>query len=266
MLLVALAVFHVQSFEINCEFWRDTNNLDYVCEISSVSINMEDRRNITFGDKHLPGLSNHDVVAINIVYSEFPFIIPEMFLTFPNVRYLTIFNSKLQEIHQADFLNADCLENVLINGNNLKKISSAAFAGASNLRTLNIANNQIQTIDENAFVGLNHLEQLSFQNNEVREISLNIFRSLMRLQVVLIDSNNLKRLNGRILAYNPRVLIFYASGNKINAIGRTFPDFLFNIQHLNMLGNQCVSNFFLNTNSEAIRRGLVNCFNNYEDN
>jgi hypothetical protein len=76
-----------------------------------------------------------------------------LFTYFPNLQELSIWFSKLREIHPNTFQNAKKLENLFFGYNEFKYLNASTFAGATLLRTLGVSEPNL-TININAFRGV----------------------------------------------------------------------------------------------------------------
>lgn len=112
--VVCLQASPLQKVYIPCEFRLGGSGV-YICDIRGIFIGNSAEIDITFSGSHLPGRSNEDVEAVTIFHSHIPFIVNQLFTTFPNLIALSIGQDQ-----------------------GLKQIESGSFTGANNLRTLSI--------------------------------------------------------------------------------------------------------------------------------
>lgn len=266
VIFFAVSTIHGQVQNINCNFVIWNNR--YACIIDRVTV--PDNQNLVFtiGGNHLPNRSNSDVLEVDITVSDIPFIITEIFTTFPNVIIFAIRRgnqSGLLRIQSGAFANAKNLIVLLINNNrNFREIQANAFSGASNLQTLDLSENQIQSIHETAFHGLGSVIRLFLEMNNISELHPNTFRDVTSLRTLHLFRNQLETIDGRLLQNQRSIQILTFDNNRINAIGRNFLDELPILFELSLRDNVCVNRNWLTTNHsfDEIRRDLEPCFEN----
>lgn len=265
ILLCLSAKVKGDDFNVNCVFAVLSNI--YTCQLIGVTIPDDEELNFIIGGQHLPGRTNSDVSRITIQNSNTPFIVPQLFETFPNTVDFFLANGALNRIQSNAFADAAELRLILITGNReIEEIQADAFKGATNLFVLDMFANRIESIDEHAFNGLDSLMQIFLENNELHELPPHVFRPLKLLQVLFLNNNLLEVLDGRLLASNTQITSISISINQINAIGRTFFDNLENLQFFAAVGNECVDNNWAitgDTTIDTIREELSECFDNF---
>jgi Leucine-rich repeat (LRR) protein len=262
IIVLLLAFSYSHSLPINCRFFQ--NREEYACDLSNLRVAESEFDNITIGGDHLQDRENQDVVTVNVVDSDVPFVIRQFFEAFPNLSRMTIVNAGLRHLRRNDFANARNLATLFIHQNPLKFIPAGVFAGASNLNRLDLFNNAISALHDNAFVGLSQVTRLSLESNEIESIPPNLFRPLIRLNMVFVGRNKLEKLHGETFAHNNRLHQISFNNNQINAIARNFLDPISEIFAAELQGNLCVNRRFLFTRVEVIRGALEDCFVNYE--
>lgn len=262
--LCSIALIAGQQTHLNCVFVNQVTI--YTCNIAGASIIDNPNAVITIGGFHTGGRNNEMVNRVQITASNIPFIVTQLFDTFPNLRDLSIINGGLLRIQSRAFLPATSLRTVTITGNlNLRTIESDAFFGHASLEQIEITVSQIDNIHSTAFVSLPNLRQLTLDNNRITEVHSDAFATLPSLQTVSFSNNQLSTLPGRLFAHNPSITRIDFPNNQINAIGRSFLDNLNSLHVFGFMGNRCASNFWVigsTTNIETIRSGLAVCFNN----
>lgn len=268
VLFVALsAKAFAQDVDLNCNFVIVTNN--YTCELRGVTIADDENANFVIGGQHLTGMSNADVHRVDILSSSTPFIISQIFTTFPNLEQFWIRGGVgLTRIQANAFANATNLRLIEIAGNNqLRIIHANAFTGASNVEILRLFSNRIETIHETAFSELSSLRSLELESNRIQSLHHFVFRSLASLEELMLSDNLMESIDGRTLANNGQITRLDFSRNRVNALGRTFLDSLTRLQTLNTLGNLCASNFWIVdgffVTMDILRAALGNCFANF---
>lgn len=265
-ILAAFSTAQAEVFVVPCEFQIMGGTGWYSCVISDVRV-PDENLEIVFAGGHLPGFGNSDVEWVDIRRSNIPFIMTQLFTTFPNLVILA-HPTNLLRIHPNAFANASNLDQFSTQGNpELRTIPANAFAGAPNLRFLQIGsslNGGVQIIDENAFSGLAHVNNLILQG-QLEQLPINLFRPLKSLQRISLAFNRLETIHGRLFEANPNLESINFGSNRINAIERNFLDGLPLLQTFTLNGNFCANiNWWPGVTIETIREGLSDCFDNFD--
>lgn len=207
------------------------------------------------------GLSNEIVQRITISDSNIPFIITQLFETFPNAFLLDILDGGLTRIQPGAFAVAKNLQRIVIMRNqNLKALESMAFAGLTKLAGLVLDTNGIELIHEDAFVGLNAVATLQMRDNRVGNLPAKVFSFLTSLRTLQFDGNSLTSLDGSLFANNRHIQVMHFRGNKIESIGRNFLDGLTSLFNIDLRENVC-TNKSINVRDSADLRILEICYN-----
>lgn len=96
--------------------------------------------NVTFVGNHTGENTDANVNVVEILSSNTPFIIEQIFTQFPNVIGLEIINSQLQTLRIPEFA---ILEDITLRGNNVSRIESNSLANQTNLVWFSATNNSI---------------------------------------------------------------------------------------------------------------------------
>jgi hypothetical protein len=248
---------------IDCDFFVNPSG-DYTCFLSNLKIEEDEFNNITIAGNHLQNKNNSDVGILHLFSSEVPFVVTQIFETFPNLFFINITSVGLHRIQMNDFRNAGNLIELIVIRNPIVSLPTAAFAGAFNVRILRLFTCSIKYLDENAFVGLNRVTLLGLESNHIENLPLRVFRPLIRMRTVFLNGNRLTRIDGRIFQHNQYLHQIGFSANQIYAIGGQFLDFSPIIAVVDMTRNICSDRFLGFITREALRRGLVPCFESYE--
>lgn len=262
---ILFALAQAQDFTINCNFFKTSNG--YTCQINESGIYDNEKSDIRIGGQHLDGLTNDDVLVVLITNSSVPFVITEVFTTFPNLYFLSIMkDSRLARIQTGAFRNASNLEFVFISGlSELKSIEANAFKGGSKIMSLDLILNKIETIHETAFDGLVALRFLYLDGNQITHLPGQLFRSCKRLETLNAPVNFLDSLDGRLLSNSLQVRVLDFSRNSINAIGFKFLNELNNLTTFRLEGNRCANDSWTISDKvtiDTIRGNLNYCFRN----
>lgn len=152
---------------------------DYGCLLINITV-LDPAANIVFVGQHLDNLTDSDVLSMVIVNSNTPFMMPQMFTTFPNMDELLIFSSNLQSINVPSSAQLFYLTRLLYD-NNISRIESGSLRGQSRLTYLELSSNNIQEIEEDAFVDLEALNTLVLVGNQLQEIRGTTLHNLTNL-------------------------------------------------------------------------------------
>lgn len=263
--LICLSAIKAQTVNINCNF-IDINGF-YSCQLSGVAVGDNENQNIVIDGQHLSDRNNALVNRAEISDSNIPFILTQLFTTFPNLAVLQISNGGLTRFQPRAFWDAANLRFMGIRNNQIRTINANAFEGAWNLQTVDIVSCRVASIDEKAFYDLPGLTTLSLSENELQQLPVNLFSSLPTLSSLFLTSNKLESIDGRLLSNNLAMRFIDLENNQINAIGRNFFANLTQINFFNILRNRCASNFWVvnggTVTIETIREGLSVCFDNF---
>lgn len=262
---ILLALAQAQDFTINCNFFTTSNG--YTCQLYEFGIYDNEKSDIKIGGIHLDGLTNDDVQMVLITNSSVPFVITEVFTTFPNLYFFSIMkDSRLARIQTGAFRNASNLEFVFISGlSELTSIEANAFTGGSKIMSLDLILNKIETIHKTAFDGLVALRYLYLDGNQITQLPAQVFRTCKRLQILNAPVNFIDSLDGRLLRNNLEVRVLDFSKNEINAIGVEFLNELSNLTTFRLEGNRCANDSWTISDTvtiDTIRGNLHYCFRN----
>lgn len=247
---------------IQCQFMMNVYN-EYICVLENIEV-LDELATVTITGEHLEGRTNDDVEVVEVRNSRTPFMIQEIFTTFPNIDELGYFNSGLQSIR---FSRETRLSSVLLNLNNINRIEDNTFANQPQLRYLRLSQNNIRELGEDAFVGLGNLYSLPMINNQISEILPRTFEPLASVTYLDLERNNLTRV-GDVFSAMPAVSSIYLEFNQINEISPNFVNRGNNarLTYINLSGNVCIQRFFSINSDQTfgpMNRELRRCFINF---
>lgn len=249
-----------QDITLNCQFVVSFG--DYGCILSEITV-LDPTQTVIIGGQHVGNRTNDDVNVVLIYSSNTPFIIPEIFSTFPNTVELEIDFCNLQSIKIPDTVRLEWLD---VFGNDIERIDSDAFTNQTSLAYLFLTLNGIQEIDENAFEGLSDLLILQFAINDVEQLEPRTFRPLPNLLVLDLEANFLRSI-GDIFSENRNLQNLYLEYNGIEEIHPRFNVNLRNsLQVTYLYLNVCVNRgFYLDSEVEwgIMNSFLRSCFLNF---
>lgn len=233
-----------QNVNVNCNYVFV--GTEYTCELMGLLVPDNEQANFIIGGQHFHGHGNNDVRRIQIIFADIPFIIAQLFVTFPGVSAVYIWRG------------------------GLRRIQPQAFINARNVREIGMSNNPIEVINENAFNGLHEVRQLFIENNEIRNLHFSSFQGMPALERLHCTGNQLEQLDGRLIANNLLLEQMSFDGNQINFIQRSFLDNQPRLTALDLRGNRCVDRRWSlsGTNAttiENIRQDLSSCFDNFDN-
>lgn len=222
--------------------------------------------NVIFGGTHAENRANSDVNIVEIDNSITPFMIPQIFTTFPNINELTIEHSGLQSISIPDSVQLHWL---YLFGNNVSRIENGTFRNQTQLLFLYILFSNVEVIEEDALEGLTSLTSLVLVNNWIAHLEPRTFQPLINVENIDLGENRLTSVSEQLFSSNTRLRLLYLEFNQINAIAPGFDTSLRNTLYLmNLLGNVCVNrSFSLSTPEswELLDDGLATCFENFSN-
>lgn len=251
-----------QELTLNCEF--EDYFGDYLCVLFNITV-VDPTQTVVFAGEHLENRSNDDVTEVFIYESNTPFVIQEIFSTFPNIIGLDIYLANLQSIEIPDTVSLEWIDIV---GNNIRNIANGTFRSQPGLSFLYLTFNQIETIEENAFEGLSQVQYLELVLNDLVDLEPQTFSALTDVRVVDLELNYLARV-GDLFSENRNIRNLYLEYNEITEI---HPRFVANLRDsLNVLylnANHCINAGFFDILREEflwmfMNNALRTCFHNF---
>lgn len=215
---------------------------------------------------HLPGQSNGLVRSVMIMASNTPFMIPQIFTTFPNLIDLEVHRSNLQTI---SFPSALQLESLTVHRNNVSRIVNGTFSGLQRLKTLNISESYVREIEAGAFAGATNIRLIDLSQNNITAILPPTFQSLTNLVYADLHDNLLTEMRCGIFGLNTNLQTLLLHENQINATCTMFSRRLSpTVTFLDMSNNVCINRSFLlgdELGLISLNNALNPCFNNFNN-
>lgn len=265
---MALTKVHAQDVNIECQFSVPAGTVNYLCEVAGIEFSGDNEtQNFVISGTHLLARTNDHVTHMTIHNSQVPFVISQIFRTFPNLIHLIYLGGGLTRIQSDAVVDARRLEIFTARFNpRLTKIHSNAFSGASNLAQLILNNNSIHDIHERAFVGIQRVRVINLTNNQIRELPEDVFKPARRLQTLMFRNNQLDTLYASMFSHNNIMHQIELQDNRINAIDRKFFEPIREVFWLMLLRNVCADRTFVFgvTDEQIIEDELEPCFVNFE--
>lgn len=261
LLVATFGSYSAQDVELTCVFGSHLFD-DYGCLLVNITV-LDPEANIVFVGQHLDNLTDSDVLSMVIFNSNTPFMMPQMFTTFPNMDELLIMSSNLQSINVPSSAQ---LFYLILYDNNISRIESGSLRGQSRLTYLELSSNNIQEIEEDAFVDLEALNTLVLIDNQLQEIRGTTLHNLTNLIHLDFWYNNITHIGENTLSGLTNLLYLYFDNNQIEAVHPRFASDLASLQYVDLVGNSCVNRYFELSNEQSWREmnnALQTCFNNY---
>lgn len=258
------AVSTAQVVNVPCDFYHTPS---YTCNLRGLEFADDLSQTFVIGGIHLPGQSNADVSSIYIEDSQTPFIITQLFASFPNAQVLKITSSGLTRIQPNGFLGGGMLREVTINNNPLRTLSAHAFIGALGIHTLDLRYNELSDVDVDMLYGMHDLFNIYLTRNYLERLPANVFLFRRNLRVIELSQNRLDVLPGNLFVPTPLVNRISLSHNQINAVGRDLISGLNYLTTFEILDNRCIDKTWIVGDDERTRyipEALEDCFRNYE--
>jgi hypothetical protein len=248
---------------LNCTFSVNWIT-DYVCRLTDIEV-LDPSQQIIFTGEHVGNRTNEDVTVVEIRNSNTPFMIPQIFTTFPSIIELDIQFSNLQSINIPDSVQ---LESLILSHNNISRINNGTFRAQNRLRVFNAIEAGIHVIEDDAFVGLESLTALVFIRNNVSELTTRTLAPLVNALRIDFERNQLTRIDN-IFSMNTNLTYVYLEFNQITEISPLLARNLVNTTgSINLRGNQCIDRYF--TFEDELELILFNnaargCFDNFQE-
>lgn len=248
---------------MNCTFTRTLLG-EHLCRLNEIE-ELNSAQDVVIVGEHLGNRTNADVEVVEIRDSNTPFMIQQIFSTFPNMLDLNIRSSKLESIDIPDSVQLIWLSLAL---NNISRIANGTFRGQNQLRFFDAVGSGIKQIDVDAFVGLESLSVLVLIRNNLTHLAPGTLDPLINVERIDFDQNQLKRIDD-IFRANTKLKYLYIDDNQIDAVSPRFTAaFRTNQITIELSNNICIDqNFMLIEEFDLINvHNLLNsCFVNYID-
>lgn len=216
---------------------------------------------------HKLNRTNDDVVNIKVTNSKVPFIIKELFVTFPNALAFEMNEAGLKEIKSDDFQNAGNIELVYLTNNQIHSIPANGFTGLKNMNELLLLSSQVAKIHEDAFVGCYSMITLWMISNPIKVFHPNLFYSMTELKALHVIQSDIERLDGRLFRNNLELQSITFQDSNISSIESNLFNNLDKVNLINLFRNPCVDRIFIMNeviNINVVKAGLSKCFDNFE--
>lgn len=234
----------------------------YMCSLQRITV-LDPSVNVTFNGTHDDNRTDADVDLVQIYSSNTPFIINQLFTTFPNLRFLNIYDSNLATIvipPEAQILQLSIV------GNNISTLTSSSFRNQTQLRYFYITHSGVTDIDEDAFGDMHAVEYFSLWNNSIQKLLPRTLAPLINALRINFRNNLLSIIDEDIFLQNTNLEELYLGFNQIDQIHpRSFVNLRNSLSMIDLTGNQCVSqSFSLESDQDwtTMNNSLEVCFRN----
>lgn len=248
---------------MECDFF-ETWFEEYACLLENIEA-LNPSQNIIISGNHLTGRSNDDVEVVVVHDSNTPFMIQQIFSTFPNIIELEYGNCGLQSINISMTVQLLYLDLYL---NNITRIANGSFLRQGSLYVANLDYNNIQIIDEDAFEEIVSLTTMSLNGNRLQVLHPRTFHAIPDVKVINLKDNNLTSIGESLFSRNTLLRTLHLDSNDINEISPRFADNLReNLDFIDLTGNVCANEVFRFQNPQdwdSALFGLRTCFRNFE--
>jgi len=265
-IIVAVGGAYSQDIALECAF-QDFDNL-YICGLTNITV-LDPSANVTFTGTHVNNRTNADVNFVGISFSNTPFIIQQLFTTFPNIVGLDITFSNLQTLMIPPEIQ---LEELGLFGNNITRIESNSLRNQTRLVQIFANENQITAIDEGAFEDLHSLESLIMSNNRIQELHPRLLSNLTQVVQIYFDRNQLVTIEEDTFSENTELIFLFLDENQIDKIHPgTISKLRNNLAFINVAGNACIDRSFSvypqgDVEWMTLHNLLQPCYNQYLEN
>lgn len=138
-----------------------------------------------------------------------------IFVQFPHIRTVYVWNVQLQLVKPEIFQNAKELFMLDLSRNRIEHLVAHTFSLAPNLQQLDLTKNLIRAIDVNTFSGLKRLNVLKLNENQLTLMPANVFAPLPQLKIIRLNHNLIKTIPMELFAENVQLENIYLNDNAI---------------------------------------------------
>lgn len=140
-MLAVVSSQEVDDVIVDCKYIL-TEYKEYECVLEGITV-ADPTMNVIFGGVHLENKTEADVAAVYIINSNTPFMISQLFTTFPNMIDLEIESSNLQSI---DVPASARLQYLILYRNNIRRLESGSIQNQTEIYLFEATGNYIQEI------------------------------------------------------------------------------------------------------------------------
>ncbi|KAJ6647120.1 Chondroadherin [Pseudolycoriella hygida] len=261
IIAVACGLTFSQNIILTCNFGDYGIDDLYMCSLGRITV-LDSSVNVTFNGTHDSNKTDAHVDLVEIWSSNTPFIISQLFSTFPNLRFLNIYDSNLATIVIPPVAQ---LIQLVVQGNNVTTITRNSFRNQTQLRYLYVTHSGVTDIDNDAFEDLRGVQYFSLWNNSITKLAPRTLAPLVNVLRLSFRNNSLSTIDEDTFLGNTNLQHLEFGGNQINQIHpRAFVN-LRNLTAIDLTANRCVEQSFeLKSDQDwnAMNDSLALCFRN----
>jgi hypothetical protein len=263
VIVFAALTSSTQDVEFSCTFYLSQYE-EYICILEEIELTDPNTR-VTFIGEHLDNRTNEDVTNVEISFSNTPFIIPEIFTTFTNMKDFRVFFSMLENI--SSIPDTVQLDRMLMTGNRIPRIENNTFITQPSIQRLDFVISSIENVEENAFIGLENCTSLTLMLNSISELHSRTFHPLINARAIDLRGNRLEIIQDELFSQNSKLEILLLENNRINAISPRFTAaFIGSLEFAFFSNNPCIDRDFDLTDDFGIifmHANLKRCYDNF---
>jgi hypothetical protein len=153
---------------IDCEYTRGNWALQpgaYDCKIRNQIIVDSKHSQYEFRGNHRPGMTNNQVMAINFISCTISRIPQGLTQTFPNARFLQLWNCKLKSVEREDLMEYSKFTDLTLVFNDIPILRGDLLSDMKDLIGVWLHHNKTQVIEPNLLDGLENLVVVDLSKN-----------------------------------------------------------------------------------------------------
>lgn len=175
-----------------------------------------DKQQISSDDTFEIGRSNGVAIdALLLIENKMPILPSTIFISYPNITFLSVSQSEFKQISVKNFANAGKLKKLFFQLGVLTRLSNGTFKTCISLENLQINSNKLSILEINAFQGLKNLNNLALVNNSIEVLHPLLFANLPNLVVLMVENNRIKKLSNQLFLQNPSLYMVSFNFNQL---------------------------------------------------
>lgn len=182
-----------------------------------------------------------NVLYVTILSSNIEEIPKGLFINYMNATTLNAPKNNIQRIQLYNFENGQKLQIINLPYNNLTHVPNMIFVEVPILVTLDLSYNRINQIEEQSFYGLKKLKSLDLSHNALEAIPSETFKQLTDIEMLLLNDNKLNVISKEQFLNNVNLKDVDLSKNSIKELSGTDFKNLKYLCYLNLERNQLLN-------------------------
>lgn len=199
----------VNSTEIECDAISNTDFGRRFCFIRH--LNGRILHNVTYKPNSIAD-EKREIIFDNCTLDALPL---GMFVHYPYVKTLYVWNIELKKIEQEAFENSNELLTLDLSKNRIAALDAYTFSLATHITLMDLSQNRIATVHVDAFSGLQRLNILNLDSNHLKLIPANCFAALIQLKTIRLSRNLIKMIPVELFGHNHRLRNIHLNDNNI---------------------------------------------------